>query len=533
MKKIISVLLAFAFVFSCTAIAFAAQEPTPVVVVSGMGTAPLIDADSGENVFPPSAETIVTNILKAVPSLTAAALLNDWKIFGQYGAEPLHDLFEKMKCDENGDSVYNVQPVSFAGNAGNYPEEFMDDEKTKSSERSVVRAVAEKIGWDRTYFFYYDFRRSALDIADDLKATVDAVLEETGSKKVTFVAMSFGGTVASAFLYKYGSDMLKNIVYASTAVCGTDLVGKLFSGNIEIEIDAIVDYIEEYLIQSGAAYELIGLGSDSLNKYGAAARTAINAYLKAMVEALREPVYAKVFADTFLRFPGIWGLMNADNYDNAKEQMVPYANLSDSFIAKIDEYAYNVEMKVDELIAGAEANGVNVYMLGSYGYAGIPLTDGSCNHTDTLIDTYLMTGRAKVADYGKTLDVSSYSHENACTDESHKHLSTDGVIDASVGLLPERTWFIKNMGHIEYGRLQDSGKLLVWIATSEEGVDVHTDSRYPQFVSLNRNSGKCSSLTEGVTIPVEEEEKQNVSFLQKLDELLSIIIAFFRAVLAR
>lgn len=529
MKKIISLLLAFVLVFSCSAIAFAAEEPTPVIVVSGMGTAPLYDADSGESAFPPSNEVIIKNILKAVPSFTAAALLNDWTIFGKYGAKPVHDLFEKMKCDENGDSVYNIVPTCFDGNADNY-EEFKADESTVSNERGVVRAVAEKVGYDRTYFFYYDFRRSALDIADDLKATVDEVLAATGSKKVSLIAMSFGGTITSAFLYKYGSDMLKNVVYASTAVGGTDIVGKLFSGNIEMEIDGIVDYLEEYLINSGAAYELMGFGSDALTKYGAGAKSVINNYLKAMVEALREPVYAEVFVDTFVRFPGVWGLMNAEYYDAAKKQMTSYADLSDSFIAKIDEYAYNVEMKLDELIAEAEANGVNVYMVGAYGYAGIPLTGGVRNHTDNLIDTYLMTGYATVADYGTTLDASSYTREKVCTDESHKHISTDKIIDASTCLLPERTWFVKNMSHVEYGRLQDSGKLLVWIATSEQGVDINTDSRYPQFVSLDRNSGRCTSLTEGVTVPESAGEKQIKTFLQRLDELFALIITFFRSV---
>ena len=113
MKKIISLLLVFVLALSCSAIAFAAEEPTPVIVISGMGTAPLVDAESGENAFPPSNETIIKNILKAAPSLAAAALLNDWTIFGEYGAKPVHDLFEKMKCDENGNSVYNIVPTSY------------------------------------------------------------------------------------------------------------------------------------------------------------------------------------------------------------------------------------------------------------------------------------------------------------------------------------------------------------------------------------------------------------------------------------
>ncbi len=529
MKKIISVLLAALMIFSCASVSFAANETntkTPVIVVSGMGTFPLYDTDTSERVFPPSAETIVKNILKVAPSLSAAVLLNKWDILGKYGSKPIHDFFEKMKCDENGNSVYNINPTLFPKSAGNY-DEFKDNEKTKGSERGVVRAISEKIGWDKTYFFYYDFRRSALDIADDLNEMIENVLKETNSKKISLVAMSFGGTVTTSYIYKYGSEKLHNVVFASTAVCGTDIVGRLFSGNIELEVDAVLNYLEELLIKSNFAYELFGLGESFFAKYGKGAKKAINAYLKAVIEALKEPVYAKVFMDTFARFPGIWGLMNCEYYEEAKKQMVPYANLSESFIKKTDEYAYNVGMKTEEIIKKAESNGVNVYFIGAYGYAGIPITDGSRNHTDTLIDTYLMTGYAKVADYGKTLDVSSYSHKNACAEKTHSHVSTDGVIDASVCILPEKTWFVKNMSHVEYGREHDSGKLLVWVATSETSVDVHSDSRFPQFLSLNRNSGKCTSLTENVEIP-QDDSKTEKSFLSKLDEWLSKIVKFIK-----
>ncbi len=526
MKRIISLILCALLAFSCMTLAFAKdEESTPVILVSGMGAFPLYDMDTSETAFPPSAETIVKSVLGVAPSLSASALLNKWDILGKYGMEPIHGLFEKLKCDENGDSVYNVSATVFTENVGNY-EVFKDDESTKSTEKGVIRAIAEKIGWDRAYFFYFDFRRSALDIADDLKVMIDKVLEETGSEKVSLVAMSFGGTVATSYFYKYGTEKLHNVVFASTAVFGTDIVGKLFTGNIEIEIDAVLNCIEEHLIKSDFAYELFGLGKDVIKKYGKSAKKAIDAYLRAMIEKLKEPVYAKVFMDTFVRFPGIWGLMNCEYYEEAKKQMIPYASLSDSFIAKTDEYAYNVGMKAQELIEKAESSGVNVYFTGAYGYAGIPLTESACNHTDSLIDTYLMTGYAEVADYGKTLDSSSCLRESVCTNKSHNHISTDKVIDASVCILPEKTWFIKNMSHVEYGREQDSGRLLVWLSTSEEPVDVRTNPLYPQFLSLDRSSGKCTSLTEGAEIPLETQQK---SFLEKLDDWFGRMLAFIRA----
>lgn len=526
MKKIISFLLSALLIFSCASGSFAANETktkTPVIVVSGMGAFPTVNNETGENVFPPSAETIIKTVLGAAPSLAASAVFNKWDLLGKYGAKPIHDLFEGMKCDENGNPVYNTSAKTFPGSAAQY-DELKGGE---SLEVAVLRACADEIGWENTYYFYYDWRMSALDIADDLEKTIDCAMSETKSKKVSLFAMSFGGTITSAYLYKYGSDKLKNVVYASSAIYGTDLVGKLFSGNMEIELDAIINYLEEFLIGSDFAYEAVGLTRDVLAKYGKGAKKAVDAYLLSMLETLREPVYAKIFMDTFIRFPGVWGLMNGECYEKAKETMVPYGNLSESFLKKTDEYMYNVQNKTDELIKEAEKNGTNVYIIGSYNYAGIPLTEGSRNHSDCLIDTYLMTGYATVADYGKTLTFAADNSKKVCTDKTHSHLSTDGVIDASTGILPERTWFIKNMRHVEYGYNQQASKLAAWIATSETAVDVRTDLRFPQFVDMSRKTGAFTSLTENVEIPQDSSQTEK-NFLSKLDEWLSKIIEFIR-----
>ena len=520
MKKIVSLLLCVVLAFSCTGVAFAAQEErTPVIVVSGMGAFPTVNNETGENVFPPSAKTIIKTVLGAAGPLTASVALNKWDLLGKYGAKPLHDLFEGLKCDENGNPVYDTAAKIFPGCADQY-DELKGGE---SLEVSVLRACADEIGWKNTYYFYYDWRMSALDIADDLEKTINRAMSETGSKKVSLFAMSFGGTITSAYLYKYGSEKLKNVVYASSAIYGTDLVGELFSGNLEVKLDSIINYLEEFLIGSDFAYNCVGLSRDLLSKYGKGAKKAVDAYFTSMLEALREPIYAKVFMDTFVRFPGVWGLMNEKCYEKAKKEMIPYGNLSESFIKKTDEYMYNVQAKTNELIKAAEKDGVNVYIIGSYNYAGIPLTDGAKNHSDCLIDTYLMTGYATVADYGKTL--TGESAKKVCTDKTHNHLSTDGVIDASTGILPERTWFIKNMRHVEYGYDQQASRLAAWVVTNENGVDVNSDSRYPQFVDMSRKTGKFTSLTDGVSVPADSSKE---SFFMKLDSWFGRMIALLR-----
>ena len=99
------------------------------------------------------------------------------------------------------------------------------------------------------------------------------------------------------------------------------------------------------------------------------------------------------------------------------------------------------------------------------------------------------------------------------------------MIDASVGLLPEHTWIVKGMSHVEFAYDHETSDLGVWMVTSEKPVDIHTDARYPQFTELDRKTGKLVSLTANVTVPTDETPADQ-TFFQKIE-------AFFQSLLAR
>ncbi|MGN0467600.1 MAG: hypothetical protein ACI4GY_02610, partial [Acutalibacteraceae bacterium] len=432
-KKTVSLLLTLLLVVCSLSVAAAAQQTvTPVIIISGMTSFPIYNED-GESVFPISNEKIQKDVAKLVLPLAGSALTSNWEIFAKYGMEPIHDLFEETRCDENGNSVYKITPESFPENAGNYKEMFDSD----TGERGMIKNVAEKIGWENTYFYHYDWRMNPLDLIDGLDTLVKKAMDESGSSKVSFFAMSFGGMIAESYMAKYGTDHLKNVVFGSTAFNGVELVGRLFAGDPKIEIKDALDYFATFLQNSDFASNVLSVSAAALAKYGVKGEKAVNDYLKAFIDVLKYPLYSEVFMDTFAHFPGVWCLMPKAFYEQAKQYMPTTAEYSDTFFDKIDEYMYEIQGRNSEIIYDAKANGVNVYIIGAYGYAGIPLTDGCKNRTDTLIDTYLMTGNCAVAPYGKTLDDIEYSKDGACT--AHNHVSTDNIIDASVGMLPENT----------------------------------------------------------------------------------------------
>ena len=262
----------------------------------------------------------------------------------------------------------------------------------------------------------------------------------TGSEKVSLIALSFGGTIVSSYIYKYGTADIKNIVYGSTAFCGVELVGRLFSGDPTIKIGDALVYLASFLQMSSLLSSTIDFGAFMLD--GTAGQKLIDSYLKNMVGELADPAYDGVFYDTYARYQGIWTLMPAGYYEAAKENMKSHADISEKFFSETDEYFLNVQTKIADLFAEAKSGGTHIYLVGAYGYAGIPLTDGSANHTDTLIESSLMTGGTTVAPYGKTLDDIDYEKGD------NSYISADNVIDAGTGILPEQTWFIRNMGHV-------------------------------------------------------------------------------------
>ena len=522
LQQTLCVLLSIVLLFGCASAAFAAQESdTPVIVVSGMGSRGMTVHDTGKSAFPPATDNIVKGVFLALGPILSAILFGNGALFDKYGADAVYGMLADLACDEDGVSIKQLDSVLYPESAAHYRAEF---EAETTNEHGFVRSVAEAHGWDNTYFFNYDWRRSPLDIADDLAEMVAAVKAEHGAEKVSLFAMSMGGDVLSAYLSKYGSDDIQTAVYASTAFLGVEMVSELLSGNLFLNTDALLTYFVPFLQSADLQVlaKVFDLADKAAEKDG---MDTVNAIMARTVKAVQDPMYQKIFRDTFTRFLGVWSFVPADQYEACKAYSKTYTTMSDAFWKKADAMIA-VQKDTKNLIEKARRNGTNVYIIGAYGFAGIPVSKAYVNHTDTLIDTHLMSGNCAVAPYGKTLADIGYTPNGGCGNKSHYHFSTDGVIDASVGFLPEHTWLIRGMSHVEFAYGHATSDLGVWLVTSEKPVDIHTDARYPQFTALDRSTGKLVSLTQNVTVPDDGRTPAAKNFFQK-------ILSFFRTVMLR
>ena len=516
LQKALSMLLACVLVFSVASVSFAAaEEKTPVIVVSGMGSRDMTVHDTGKRAFPPATDNILKGVFLGLGPILSAILFGKGILFDKYGADAIYGMLGDLACDEDGKSVKQIDSVLFPDSVDHYRDVFTKEDK---NECGFVRAVADAHGWENTYFFNYDWRMSPIDIAKDLADMVKFVKEKHGAQKVSLFAMSMGGNVLSAYLSQYGANDIKTAVYASTAFLGVEMVSNLLAGKLFLNTDALLTYFVPFLQMADLPVlaKAFDLADKAAEKDG---MDTVNAILARTVKAIKDPMYQKIFKTTFARFPGVWSFVPAAEYEACKAYSKTYTTLSDAFWQKADAMAA-IQKNTKTLIEKAQQGGTNVYIIGAYGFAGIPVSGAYVNHTDTLIDTHLMSGNCVVAPYGKTLLDVGYTTGSGCGNKSHYHISTDNVIDASVGLLPEHTWLIKGMGHVEFAYGTGASALGVWLATSETPVTVHSDARYPQFTELNRATGNLVSLTQNVTVPAGNDVPAKEGFFQKVQAFL-------------
>ena len=218
--------------------------------------------------------------------------------------------------------------------------------------------------------------------------------------------------------------------------------------------------------------------------------------------------------------PGLWDLVDAENYEKAKEIML--ADADSALIKSIDEYHRNVQARAYDILMAAEKD-TTVYITAQYNLQGLPISESSTtSNNDFLIDVNYASGGAICSKLDETLP-EGYTQAKA---DGHNHLSADRQLDASTCMFPEQTWFIRDMAHVDYN-VGESTDFLIWLAKSEKQLTVHNSEIYPQFMKYDSKSNTLSPVTDELLKPT--VVSQIFAFLAKLvklsaDILFSIIL---------
>ena len=471
--------MALIMTLSFSSVAFAAKSckcnNVPVVFIRGFGASIYEYDENGEahSIFPPDN----TTMMKAVPSLALAVgcwAAKNYEGFGKFTTAAMNQLLSPVACDETGTPRKNT---------GIEPNKAPTNELHKNGKFGLTLN-----GDDDYYSFSQDWRLSPLDNAVKLKKFVEKVKSVTHHDKVIFAAHSQGGAILASYLYLYGHKDAKKIIFLTAAYKGLSILGTLYKKEYDIGTkgDALVAFVDS-LMGREVAGQLLTVLLDSLKKTGVLDTILVSG--QDMLEKEFERIFAESLSKCLGYMPGTWAYVPDKDYTKAKKAMFGNDPKYTTLVKKLDRYHYNVQRRLTNLIDSAIADDVPVIITSGYGMSTIPVTKGSENHSDMLIDTKFTSIGATVAPFGKTLG-KSYKQAVKC---GHNHISPDKIVDASTGAYPEYTWYFKMQQHSEFTNAYV--EFLNWAVHYNGQPTVRTNKKYPQFIKIDSDE-KAVSPTE-------------------------------------
>lgn len=465
MKRFISVILAVVLTFSCTATAFATQEDvTPIVIVRGLDFAALT-VDLGTENERPALSVSAGPIIGAVFSLVVSTLLGGMDGAVDSICDFVNVLFADMACDKNGNTVANVSVKEYPLAMSNYPEALAEFKEYGQCEPGIVAQAADELGAENVYYVTYDWRLDPYTVAKKINEHVELALSESGSDKVDIVCCSLGGVMTLAYLDEYGYDKVESCLFLSSTIYGSYVASDALSGNIGFYPEILNNFLAHSVPDVQWLWTILDITGIT--------RILCNV-INNITEQYKTEIYEGTMRDSFGTMPGLWAMMQTDEYDAAKEfvfgdDIADYAGL----IERTDKFQEFRETR-DDFIKQMMADGVIVTIVTAYGSPVTPVYDRAYVDGDVILESELMSAGATIAPYGKDLG------EDYVPADPTK-LSPDNRIDASTCLLPDNTWFIRDACHVPCNYGSELAEMLFWLMSTDTQPTVSTNELYPQF----------------------------------------------------
>lgn len=499
-KKFISVSLALLMIFTMMIPCLAVYEEHPTIYVTGAQTNKIYTTE-GEWVsdFSLDLEAILDEHGKELLSEFVIGMLSDNY---EMWANDFHDIFvgifSKSALDKNGEASNGTSPEYHSSTV---------DVKVKNSGFGI---------WD--YRFWYDWRLTPMVTgAVELKNYVDRVIAATGADKVNIVGRCYGANVIAAYVQMnkaHAAEFVDDISYYAPSIDGIDFMTALFTGDIYLDPDAVDNFANWFmdnkdLIEDEAIVALISSLLELFNQAEVLGFTADKIDL--LVDRVKGELLPAILRDTFASWPSYWAMVSNGRLDDAIDFI--FAGCKDEYagiITKIRDYYDNVQANHNDTLKEMMDKEVRYNIFAKYNFPEYPLYKGAAVQSDGDTPIPRQTFGATAADYGKVL---SEDYIASVSEENLKYLSPDFKIDASTGLLPENTWYVKNLHHDHWGSIED-----ISIVIMNNDYNVSNQDVYPQFMDNNNNMAEVT--------PDEDYEKPEENTLISLFRFLTAFFSF-------
>ena len=488
--------------------------PTPVIVVHGMGGAPLYKMENGEitEVGSVSVRQVLSAFrehpgsLKNVFKLAGkdSVNLSEWNALIDGAAEFARTT--DINCDSEGGANgvflrnYWVEPLS------EHPEYFdFDNGVTR-----LAKELVNQTGGENIYAFNYDWRLDLYDSgANGLNEFIHAVLRRTGAEQVILLCDSLGAATVNCYLEAHKFDgLLKRLIIVNGAFEGVDFASA-FTQNLSVDADEAGAYLSNLSTSlDGGKYEYLFLAGSALfsGMMNSLSENLNNGFSSSHIQ---DRIFLECFKPVFGNIPAVFECIPYRSFDHAMECMtsIGFLDKDSTLYRKLQRY-HRAQGDAEQNLKDVRDFGTQTAIIASYGYPGIPFTPNCRKQTDILIETEYESGGATVAYSGEKLDTSD-----------GEYCSPDGEIDASTCVLKDSTWFFKNLRHVDFQVGTPAMELVAGLTLGKYSCSVKAVQKatgYGQFLLADANQNITNITPENTG----DEVQQRVLPTEKIADRL-------------
>lgn len=510
-KRIICVILALIMLVPVTAFASESENTayvadydteTPVIIVHGMSQNNTYLLDENGEWIPdetgyvtawPLEIDVMPLVQRALPNMLLSIVTKRDMGLTEAMYEGTYNALSLIEKDNNGKYINDVEVPCYEMPMSELPEAVREEYFTFLP----IQELCEIVGADNVYYFGYDSLGDVMYETEKLHHYIhDVVLPNSPNGQVKLCHISLGGTIAINYLETYPEDyeLIRKMVFVIPAIDGSDIIGDLYTGNLSVFYDNNTLY-EDLLVT------LLG-------------ETPLAYLLNIVLRILPEDVLKSALSGlanglvdiAALRSTMIWALCPTDYYEEAKSLWLEGNDDLAGILADV-EYFMNARANFEENLFKLRDTGCEIFNLACYDMNLFPICkEYRTKNADRVIHAESPAMGATFADLGTTLGENYEAVGTYCSDPTHNHLSPDGVVDATTGLLPCTTWYFKAQAHEQLPENDVALGLAIRAMADDNMHDVYSNPAYPQF-----NEGRLTYNARNNLIFWERADKSNIS----------------------
>ena len=352
--------------------------------------------------------------------------------------------------------------------------------------------ASKEAGEDHLYYFAYNSFGNNLETAAELYDMIQFVKKETGHSKVNIVPISLGGTVAVSLLHFYPQlcDDLNKIVFIVPGLNGTKFYADIFGVNLNTDEDF-------YRSRIAGVKGLKGRLLKNILKR--LPDGAIVCLLRKTVDEIRKTLLINSTVQ--------WGSVPYEDYNTLTDNLL--SGQTHAEIRRQTDLFHQAQGNAKTNILNFVKNGVKVFDIVDYNYPIHTFVSASkLFNGDGWVNIESASLGAVSGRINEPLPEGYTQRNTCCANPGHNHISPDGIVDASAGVLPETTFYFRNQNHELTAENDVIISLVCELLLRDDITDVHSrPDRFPQFNSA-RNTG---SLRRDILPKAESVDKKSLS----------------------